>query len=80
MLFTHAIEGMYSVPEYGGNHALVGWLDIGFPGDSQPTGYADAEVSERDNLGPAGSPVGLITAEAFAAILPWLARAGHRGR
>ncbi len=80
MLFTHAIEGTYSVPEYGGNHALVGWRDIGFPGDSQPTGYSDAEVSERDDPGPAGSPVGLITPEAFAAVLPWLARAGRRGR
>ena len=31
-MFTHAIEGMYSVPEYGGNAGLSGWRDIGWPG------------------------------------------------
>jgi hypothetical protein len=45
LLFEHAIEGMYSVPEYGGNKGLVGWKDIGFPGDVQPRGYTAAEVS-----------------------------------
>jgi hypothetical protein len=46
VLFEHAAEGMYSVPEYGGNAGTVGWKDIGFPGDVQPRGYADAEVSQ----------------------------------
>jgi hypothetical protein len=45
LLFAHAIEGMYSAPEYGGNAGLVGWHDIGFPGDVQPRGYPSATVS-----------------------------------
>lgn len=44
LLFGHAIEGMYSVPEYGGNANLVGWRDIKWPGDVQPRGYTNAEV------------------------------------
>jgi hypothetical protein len=49
LLFGHTIEGMYSVPEYGGNANLVGWRDIKWPGDVQPRGYTNAEVE-----GPAG--------------------------
>lgn len=45
MLLAHSIEGMYSVPEYGGNRGLVGWRDIGFPGDVQPRGFTAKEVS-----------------------------------
>ncbi|MEU4806651.1 gluconate 2-dehydrogenase subunit 3 family protein [Actinosynnema sp. NPDC023587] len=48
LLFEHTIEGMYGNPEYGGNRDLVGWRDIGFPGDSQPTGYSPAEVERSD--------------------------------
>jgi hypothetical protein len=48
LLFTHAIEGMYSVPEYGGNAALVGWHEIDFPGDRLPDGYTPTEVSTSD--------------------------------
>ena len=44
LLFGHAIEGMYAVPEYGGNENLVGWQDIKWPGDVQPRGYTNAEV------------------------------------
>jgi hypothetical protein len=44
LLFGHTIEAMYSNPEYGGNANLVGWLDIKFPGDSQPRGYTAGEV------------------------------------
>ena len=44
VLFGHTIEGMYSVPEYGGNANLVGWRAIKWPGDIQPRGYTDAEV------------------------------------
>jgi len=56
-LFTHAIEGMYSVPEYGGNASLRGWQDIGWPGDRQPVGYPPAQVSQPtqvDVLHPTG--------------------------
>jgi len=50
LLFGHAIEGMYSPPEYGGNHDLVGWKDISFPGDVQPRGFTAREVSASDGL------------------------------
>jgi hypothetical protein len=52
LLFEHAAEGMYSVPEYGGNADLAGWRDIGFPGDVQPRGYTDVEVSSPLNTTP----------------------------
>jgi hypothetical protein len=52
VLFTHAVEGMYSVPEYGGNAGLAGWRDIGFRGDTQPVGYTPAEVSRSDGPDP----------------------------
>lgn len=52
LLFEHAAEGMYSVPEYGGNADLAGWHDIGFPGDVQPRGYTDDEVSSPLNANP----------------------------
>lgn len=48
LLFTHAIEGMYSAPEYGGNADLVGWHGIDFPGDRLPEGYTATEVSTSD--------------------------------
>lgn len=50
LLFQHAADGMYSCPEYGGNRGLVGWSDIGFPGDVQPRGYTPREVSKSDGL------------------------------
>ena len=49
MLFSHAIEGMYSPPEYGGNRGLVGWRDVGFPGDVQPHGYTPQQVGAPVN-------------------------------
>lgn len=48
LLYEHACEGAYGAPEYGGNRALAGWRAIGFPGDAQPRGYTDAEVSGPD--------------------------------
>jgi len=48
LLYTHANEGCYGAPEYGGNRDGKGWEVIGFPGDSQPRGYTDEEVSGRD--------------------------------
>jgi gluconate 2-dehydrogenase gamma chain len=32
MLQTHTIQGMFSDPAYGGNEAMVGWKQIGYPG------------------------------------------------
>ena len=52
VLFTNAIEGMYSVPEYGGNAGLAGWRDIKFRGDTQPVGWAPSKVSQSDGLDP----------------------------
>ncbi|MGO9386225.1 MAG: gluconate 2-dehydrogenase subunit 3 family protein [Mycobacterium sp.] len=56
LLFSHTVEAMYSVPEYGGNANLVGWQDIKWPGDNQPTGYTNAEVEapEWDLVGTSG--------------------------
>jgi len=48
LLFGHAIEAMYSCPEYGGNEGLVGWTDIRFPGDRQPGGFTASEVTNSD--------------------------------
>jgi hypothetical protein len=64
LLFSHAIEGMYSPPEYGGNHGLVGWKEISFPGDVQPRGFTDAEVTDSDGpdpYQPTGAAAKLIT-------------------
>lgn len=66
LLFGHAIEGMYSCPEYGGNRGLVGWREIGFPGDVQPRGYTHAEVTLSD--GPDPAPVEPIVARLLALI------------
>ncbi len=46
LLYEHACEGMYGAPEYLGNRDHLGWRYIGFPGDVQPRGYPDDEVSE----------------------------------
>jgi hypothetical protein len=48
LLYEHACEAMYGDPVYGGNRDGAGWHFIGFPGDVQPRGYTDREVSERD--------------------------------
>ena len=48
LLYRHACEGAYGAPEYGGNRDLGGWQAIGFPGDVQPRGYTDEEVTGRD--------------------------------
>jgi hypothetical protein len=48
LCYEHACEGAYAAPEYGGNRALAGWRAIDFPGDVQPRGYTDAEVTGRE--------------------------------
>jgi gluconate 2-dehydrogenase gamma chain len=52
VLFTNAIEGFFSAPEYGGNAGGVGWKEISFHGDTQPRGYTAKEVGESDGLNP----------------------------
>jgi gluconate 2-dehydrogenase gamma chain len=48
LLYEHACEGTYGAPEYGGNRDARAWAAIRFPGDIQPRGYTDEEVSRRD--------------------------------
>jgi hypothetical protein len=48
MVYDHTVEGMYGVPEYGGNRNMVGWRNILFEGDNQPIGYTRKEVEELD--------------------------------
>ena len=45
LLLEHACEACYGAPEYGGNREQNGWIAIGLPGDVQPRGYTDEEVS-----------------------------------
>ena len=45
LLFEHGIEGMYAVPEYGGNRGLVGWTEIGYAGDVAPAGWPDEAMA-----------------------------------
>lgn len=59
VLFVHAVEGMYCAPEYGGNHDLAGWREIGSAGDVAPRGFTPAEVSESDGPDPAPADVPL---------------------
>jgi gluconate 2-dehydrogenase gamma chain len=39
-LLPHTYEGFYADSMYGGNKNYVGWALVGFPGPSQPRGYA----------------------------------------
>ena len=68
VLFGHTIEGMYSVPEYGGNANLVGWQDIKWPGDIEPRGYTDAEVEAPagDLLAATSGIIGLLVRGGWA--------------
>jgi len=47
LLYQHACEGAYAAPEYGGNRDGAAWQAVQFPGDVQPRGYTDEEVSGR---------------------------------
>jgi hypothetical protein len=73
LMFTHAIEGTYCLPEYGGNENLSGWEEIRFPGDSQPRGYTPAEVGESD--GPA--PIAIAASTPTEKLLNQLQAAGR---
>ena len=77
LLFGHAIEGMYSVPEYGGNANLVGWQDIAWPGDIEPRGYTDAEVEapQGDTLSQSGI-IGMLVQGGWAQAI---AKMGGKG-
>jgi hypothetical protein len=79
VLFTHAIEGTYCIPEYGGNTNLTGWREISYPGDAQPRGYSDAQVRNSDGPDPVlvEGPVAKVL-DQFSTIVPHVA--GHRRR
>jgi hypothetical protein len=48
LFYEHVCEACYGPPEYGGNRDLAGWRAIQFPGDVQPRGWTDEEVSSRE--------------------------------
>jgi hypothetical protein len=78
LIFGNTIEGMYAVPEYGGNHNEVGWKDVSWPGDIQPRGYTAQETERND-----GEDVLVVTPLLQAVLdhLPMAARRMHlRGR
>ncbi|UOZ06934.1 gluconate 2-dehydrogenase subunit 3 family protein [Amycolatopsis sp. WQ 127309] len=62
-LFQHTIEGMYANPEYGGNIEGRGWLEIGYPGDSQPVGYTAEQLARQELslVDPTGVVAALLT-------------------
>lgn len=70
LLFDLTIQGMYSVPEYGGNAGLVGWKEIKWRGDVQPAGYSKAEVEGDDGLDPVGVNDLLVVQELLALLPP----------
>jgi hypothetical protein len=78
LIFGNVIEGMYSVPEYGGNRHQVGWKDVHWPGDIQPRGYTGQQTARND-----GEDVVVLTDLLRAVLdqLPTAARRMHlRGR
>lgn len=80
VLFTHAIEGTYCIPEYGGNAGLSGWREIKYPGDRQPRGYTAAQVERSEGPDPvvAQGAAARMLAQ-FAAIAPHVAAHRRRG-
>ena len=86
---ANTLDAMYGPPEYGGNQGLVGWSYVDWPGDVQPRGYTDAEVSEP---GAGGSTLSAAAVRGLEKFLPalaghrpqrdrfWLARRGLTGR
>ena len=80
LLFSHTIEGMYCLPEYGGNAGQVGWTEIGYPGDIQPRGYTAAELAEQqvDVIDPIGITAAVVAS--FPQVATVLASGGRRGR
>jgi len=45
---SHVLEGVFGEPSYGGNHDMVGWRLVGFPG--QQFGYPDPYINKRVDL------------------------------
>jgi hypothetical protein len=72
LIFPNVIEGMYSVPEYGGNRHTRGWQSIKWPGDAQRRGYTPAEVERSDGPDPV---VDIGVVQLLLAVLPTVAQA-----
>jgi hypothetical protein len=72
LIFPNVIEGMYSVPEYGGNHHTLGWQSIKWPGDAQRRGYTPHEVERSDGLDPVTN-IGVV--QLLLGVLPTVAQA-----
>jgi gluconate 2-dehydrogenase gamma chain len=50
MLRDHTIQGMFADPAYGGNHGMVGWKLIGYPGAQRA--YTPADMKTEGNVRP----------------------------
>jgi hypothetical protein len=74
---ANTIEAVYGAPEYGGNRDLAGWTPINWPGDVQPRGYTDAEVSQADSAGAASTLDRQGARRALDRFLPAAAAARH---
>ncbi len=61
---------MYGSPEYGGNRGLVGWTSNGWRGDTQPSGWPDARVTEPDAASASASAPDAAAAADTARELP----------
>lgn len=72
LIFPNVIEGMYSVPEYGGNKDTLGWKSVKWPGDSQRRGYTPHEVERSDGLDPV-TDIGVV--QLLLGALPTVAQA-----
>lgn len=69
LLFTHTIEGLYALPEYGGNAGLSGWREISYPGDVQPRGYSATQVERSDGPDPVTTALPVPFADAALALV-----------
>jgi len=63
LVLSDTLDVVYGPPEYGGNRGLVGWSTYGWPGDVQPRGYSDEQVSEPDPPGQPVVPLGKVQAQ-----------------
>ena len=66
---ANTFEAMYGPPEYGGNKGLAGWKYTNWPGDVQPAGYTNDQVSKPD---PGGTRLSVASAKAIEKFLPAL--------
>lgn len=68
----HTIDAMFGAPEYQGNAGKVGWKLLHWPGDVQPRGYTDEQVSTVDP-----GPTSKIDVAAMRKLLPQLLPGVH---